>query len=102
MVKNYFDPSTDPQGVRINGEAQRQLKRSVQKREQLKKICEIGRQIIGDALEKMTDAECGSVAKELHILQDLFESAYSFECLMKMIRQGQLHLEYDKGEDCNE
>lgn len=98
-VKGIFDKAAEDGSIRISKTEIEQINDSVRRKEQLKKICEIGNSIIQNTLENMDMADYKAIEPELHILQDIFESAYNFECIMEMIRQGNIHIGYDNKEE---
>lgn len=98
-IKGIFDKAAEDGAIRISKTEIEQINDSVRRKEQLKKICEIGNSIIQKALDSMDMADYKVIEPELHILQDIFESAYNFECIMEMIRQGNIHIGYDNKEE---
>lgn len=98
-MKGIFGKAAEDGAIKIDKAEIAQLNDSVRRKEQLKKVCEIGNSIIQKALESMDMADYKVIEPELHILQDIFESAYNFECIMEMIRQGNIHIGYDKKDE---
>lgn len=98
-IKGIFDKAAEDGSIRISKTEIEQINDSVRRKEQLKKICEIGNSIIQKALDSMDMADYKVIEPELHILQDIFESAYNFECIMEMIRQGNINIGYELKEE---
>ena len=98
-IKGIFDKAAEGGAIKVDKTELKQLNESVKRKEQLKKVCEIGNAIIQEALENMEMADYKAIEPELQILQDIFESAYNFECIMEMIRQGNINIGYELKEE---